>query len=114
MAQVQELQWGESDVSNLLPLDVVLVADCTYDESYLPDLMTALRALCEDSTKVFLSMDMRCEETHVAVLTAVLEVFEVIRLPLSSQHPDFTSSRCLIYVLALAGNTRNSETRCNS
>ncbi|KAM5570214.1 hypothetical protein ABKV19_011075 [Rosa sericea] len=92
-AKVMELQWGDDPDLELIepPPDFVLGSDVIYSEGAVLDLLSTLRQLCGSETTVFLAGELRNE--------CAMEDFIIGRLEQSQWHPDFCSSRVVLYVL---------------
>ncbi|KAM5570213.1 hypothetical protein ABKV19_011075 [Rosa sericea] len=100
-AKVMELQWGDDPDLELIepPPDFVLGSDVIYSEGAVLDLLSTLRQLCGSETTVFLAGELRNDAVLEYFLECAMEDFIIGRLEQSQWHPDFCSSRVVLYVL---------------
>lgn len=93
------IRWGDDDgIKDLLDtqIDVILVSDCVYYRESVEPLVTTLRKLCDQATKIFLSYEQRESEEKVAVQHMFFRLLEkdfgiVHRFKKNECHPVFAS-----------------------
>ncbi|KAL6178334.1 hypothetical protein ACLB2K_049852 [Fragaria x ananassa] len=100
-AKVVELQWGDDPDPELIEPrpDFVLGSDVIYSEGAVLDLLSTLRQLCGSETTVFLAGELRNDAVLEYFLDCAMEDFIIGRLEHSQWHPDYCSSRVVLYVL---------------
>ncbi|KAK9925635.1 hypothetical protein M0R45_022906 [Rubus argutus] len=100
-AKVMELQWGDDPDLELIepPPDFVLGSDVIYSEGAVLDLLSTLRQLCGCETTVFLAGELRNDAVLEYFLDCAMDDFIIGRLEQSQFHPDYCSSRVVLYVL---------------
>jgi len=71
---VEELTWGDRLSRELLdpPVDLVLAADCAYNECIVPDLCDTLASLSGPHTWLVLAQELRSSVVHECFLDALL------------------------------------------
>ncbi|KAL3829208.1 hypothetical protein ACJIZ3_018010 [Penstemon smallii] len=100
-ATVNELTWGDyldPDFTNSLP-DYVVGSDVVYSEGAVVDLMETLVELCGKQTTIILAGELRNDAILEYFLEAATKEFVVGRVDQEQFHPDYCSSRVVIYVL---------------
>ncbi|KAL1826986.1 hypothetical protein ACET3Z_005398 [Daucus carota] len=100
-ATVIELTWGDKPdpkLNNPSP-DFVLGSDVIYSEEAVIDLIETLVELCGPQTTIILAGELRNDAILEYFLEAALKVFVVGRIGQSQWHPDYCSSRVVMYVL---------------
>lgn len=100
-AIVKELIWGDDLMPEFVdPLpDYVLGSDVIYSEGAVADLLDTLRELCGSQTTIFLAGELRNDAILEYFLEAALKDFVIGRVAQSHWHPDYRSSRVVLYVL---------------
>ncbi|KAL7145514.1 hypothetical protein ABFS83_07G089400 [Erythranthe nasuta] len=100
-ATVSELTWGDglhTDFTDPLP-DFVVGSDVVYSEGAVTDLIETLVELCGKQTTVILAGELRNDAILEYFLEAAMKEFIVGRIDQKQWHPDYCSSRVVIYVL---------------
>ncbi|PON57744.1 Lysine methyltransferase [Parasponia andersonii] len=100
-ATVTELIWGDDPDMHLIePVpDIVLGSDVIYSEGAVADLLDTLHQLCGCKTTMFLAGELRNDAILEYFLQAAMKDFLVGRVDQTQWHPDYNSSRVVLYVL---------------
>ncbi|XP_021804225.1 EEF1A lysine methyltransferase 3-like [Prunus avium] len=100
-AKVMEFIWGDDPDLELTepPPDVVLGSDVIYSEGAVLDLLSTLRQLCGGETTIFLAGELRNDAVLEYFLECAMKDFVIGRLDQRQWHPDYCSSRVVLYVL---------------
>ncbi|KZV53484.1 hypothetical protein F511_14850 [Dorcoceras hygrometricum] len=100
-AKVEELTWGDNldtDFTHPCP-DYVLGSDVIYSEEAVMHLMETLTELCGRQTTIILAGELRNDAILEYFLEAATKEFVFGRIDQEQWHPDYCSSRVVIYVL---------------
>ncbi|XP_057994084.1 uncharacterized protein LOC110655310 isoform X2 [Hevea brasiliensis] len=100
-AVVRELVWGDEPDQDLVePVpDYILGSDVIYSEEAVMDLLDTLMQLCGIQTTIFLAGELRNDTVLEYFLEAAMKNFMVGRVEQTQWHPDYWSSRMVLYVL---------------
>ncbi|KAK4567362.1 hypothetical protein RGQ29_003248 [Quercus rubra] len=101
-ATVMELVWGDhhphKDLLHPLP-DYVLGSDVIYNEEAVTDLVATLLQLSGSETTIFLAGELRNDTILEYFLEVAMKYFIVGRVDQTQWHPDYCSSRVVLYIL---------------
>lgn len=100
-ATVMELLWGDDPDQDLIEQkpDYVLGSDVIYSEEAVADLVATLLQLCGSETTIFLAGELRNDAVLEYFLEVAMKSFVVGRVDQTQWHPDYCSSRVVLYVL---------------
>lgn len=100
-ASVIELTWGDHPDPKLInpSPDYVLGSDVIYSEEAVIDLIETLVELCGPQTTIILAGELRNDAILEYFLEAAMKVFVIGRIAQSQWHPDYCSSRVIMYAL---------------
>ncbi|XP_065848157.1 uncharacterized protein [Euphorbia lathyris] len=100
-AVVEELVWGDEPDQDLVePFpDYVVGSDVIYSEGAVKDLLDTLMHLSGTQTTIFLAGELRNDAVLEYFLEAAMEDFVIGRVEQTQWHPDYCSSRVVLYVL---------------
>ncbi|KAL8134941.1 hypothetical protein AgCh_009814 [Apium graveolens] len=100
-ATVIELTWGDHPHPTLInpSPDYVLGSDVIYSEEAVIDLIETLVELCGPQTTIILAGELRNDAILEYFLEAAMKVFVIGRIAQSQWHPDYCSSRVVMYAL---------------
>nr|POE73446.1 hypothetical protein CFP56_08749 [Quercus suber] len=97
-----ELVWGDhhphKDLLHPLP-DYVLGSDVIYNEEAVTDLVATLLQLSGSETTIFLAGELRNDTILEYFLEVAMKYFIVGRVDQTQWHPDYCSSRVVLYIL---------------
>jgi len=103
VATVKEFTWKEDDIPDWIVekhFDVVLAADCVFNESINADLVAVLVALCPtSSTIVLLSSELRSSSVMENFLERIIKHFDMYRIAASEWHPQFKCDSVVMYAM---------------
>ncbi|KAF3975158.1 hypothetical protein ACB098_04G061200 [Castanea mollissima] len=101
-ATVMELEWGDhhphKDLLHPRP-DYVLGSDVIYNEEAVMDLVATLLQLSGSETTIFLAGELRNDTILEYFLEVAMKYFIVGRVDQTQWHPDYCSSRVVLYIL---------------
>ncbi|XP_015883872.3 uncharacterized protein LOC107419629 isoform X2 [Ziziphus jujuba] len=100
-ATVMEFIWGDDpDPLLIQPTpDFVLGSDVIYSEGAVVDLLATLQQLCGCGTTIFLAGELRNDAILECFLEAAVKDFVVGRVDQTQWHPDYCSSRVVLYAM---------------
>ncbi|KAM1026705.1 hypothetical protein ACFX2J_039473 [Malus domestica] len=100
-AKVMEFTWGDDPDPELTepPPDLVLGSDVIYSEEAVLDLLSALQQLSGGETTIFLAGELRNDAVLEYFLECAMKDFVIGRLDQRQWHPEYCSSRVVLYVL---------------
>lgn len=100
-AKVMEFTWGDDLDPELTepPPDLVLGSDVIYSEEAVLDLLSALQQLSGGETTIFLAGELRNDAVLEYFLECAMKDFVIGRLDQRQWHPEYCSSRVVLYVL---------------
>lgn len=100
-AKVMEFTWGDDPDPELTepPPDLVLGSDVIYSEEAVLDLLSALQQLSGGETTIFLAGELRNDAVLEYFLECAMKDFVIGRLDQRRWHPEYCSSRVVLYVL---------------
>ncbi|KAM1452589.1 hypothetical protein ACFX2I_039532 [Malus domestica] len=100
-AKVMEFTWGDDLDPELTepPPDLVLGSDVIYSEEAVLDLLSALQQLSGGETTIFLAGELRNDAVLEYFLECAMKDFVIGRLDQRRWHPEYCSSRVVLYVL---------------
>lgn len=100
-AKVMEFTWGDDPDPELTepPPDLVLGSDVIYSEEAVLDLLSALQQLSGGETTILLAGELRNDAVLEYFLECAMKDFVIGRLDQRQWHPEYCSSRVVLYVL---------------
>ncbi|WCJ34694.1 Protein N-lysine methyltransferase METTL21A [Euphorbia peplus] len=117
-AVVQELIWGDHPHRDLVePLpDYIVGSDVIYSEGAVKDLLDTLMQLSGTQTTIFLAGELRNDAVLEYFLEAAMQDFIIGRVEQTQWHPDYCSSRVVLYALIKNYGVRYplTITKCSS
>ncbi|KAG8233114.1 hypothetical protein J437_LFUL012540 [Ladona fulva] len=98
--EVKELTWGKDRATALPASDVVLMADCVYYDQSLQPLVSTLEDITSYDTDVLICQEIRDSSNQQEIWDQFLKLlkgkFEFEKIPISEQHPQFSSADIIL------------------